>query len=109
MGWRLIAGLGELGDLNWCATFDNDEKRLEPQLRRLRRHYGERVLLTGGGGSGAHLATLVAARIVKERGRNGEPWVALQVDLKRVKPPLCGRSTFSPYINSWQISVRVWR
>ena len=102
MTTKLIAGRGKLGDTNWGATFDNNRKPLERQLRELKKHFGETVLLTGGGSLGkSWTATLINAEILP-MGDN----LGLRAYLENVTPPMhCDDDKFEPWINSWQISV----
>jgi len=103
-GWKLIAGRGKLGDMNWGAEFDNNAEALKPQLEELRKHIGETVLLTGGGSFfGTYWTALLADANIVPFGNDGK--VALQAKLSCVNPPLGGKTDFEPYINSWQISV----
>ena len=103
---KLIAGRGEIGDSNWGANFDRNKAKLERQLKRLKRHIGERIMLTGGGSFGkAWFGILENPRIVPF----GDNALALQVTLRDLLPRMSeGRlseDTFEPYINSWQISA----
>lgn len=95
-----IAGRGKPGDWNW-GWVPRSESEIEKELQILRRHLGQIVLLSGGGGPGVNLAVLEDAWI--ERMGNGEK--ALRVKLTHLTPPLGGRDTFTPYVGSWQISA----
>lgn len=97
--WKLIAGRGEPGDTNW-GTAERSLKTLNRELMELKKHIGEEILLTGGGGPGRHLAVLQKAWI---KPRNN--YYNLRVKLTKLDPALAGMKTFEPYIDSWQISV----
>lgn len=107
--WRLIAGRGSLGDINWGAA-GRSLTVLKSELRELKKHIGQRVLLTGGGGPGGSIATLKSAIIVKEGYMRGMP--GLKVYLTNIDPKYGGigrsggREAFDPWIDSWQISVQ---
>lgn len=95
-----LAGRGSVGDLNWGANYDRTKEVLEQELESLKQHFGEKVLLTGGGGGGLRLATLVSAEII----RWDEERYALRAHLTGDSLPN-GRPDFNPYIDSWQISA----
>jgi len=96
---RKIAGRGELGNLNWGADFSRSKRTLQKELKELKKHIGEKVLLTGGGGHRASHHTLVDAWIEP----CGKRW-ALQA---KVTPSISASmgEFFTPYLDSWQISV----
>lgn len=101
--WKLIAGRGKLGDRNWGADFTRPLGELQSELVELRAHKGEVVLLTGGGGSGAHLCVLKDALLTTVGDSSKH---AVKVMLEHVTPSMGMRgSRFDPYIDSWQISV----
>lgn len=108
--WKLIAGRGSVGDINWGVA-GRSLTVLKKELIELNKHIGERVLLTGGGGPGGSIATLKGARIVKEGYMRGKP--GLKVFLTGIDPKyggigkFGGRESFDPWIDSWQISVKV--
>jgi len=97
--WRLIAGRGMLGDWNWGYS-DPDPEILRKWCEALKKHIGEDVLLSGGG-SGSNLAKLTGTRMTKLAGKP-----ALKVTLVNLRPSMGTHHQFSPYIGSWQISVR---
>ena len=116
MRWRLIAGRGQLGDMNWGV----DHQHARPlsiildELVELKKHIGEKVLLTGGGGYGTNIAILKGAEIVKQGYIRNQP--GLKVYLTIIKGPMMDYnqktwkktvpSDFDPWIDSWQISVK---
>lgn len=111
--YRLIAGRGSLEDVasgawvNWGAS-GRPLATLKKELAELNKHIGERVLLSGGGGPGASLATLRGAEIVKEGYIKGKP--GLKVYLIDIDPIYRGygpRESFDPWLDSWQISIMV--
>jgi len=105
--YKLIAGRGKGMQLNWGV----DAKGQPPQLidrweKELKKHVGETVFLSGGGGAG------VSA--VKLRGVHKEVWnretgrMGLRAELERLEDrPLHYKKgeIFDPWIDSWQISV----
>jgi hypothetical protein len=101
--WQKIAGRGALGDTNWGAA-GRPLPVLKKELVELKKHIGEEVLLTGGGGPGGNLAILKGASIVKEGFMVGQP--ALKVRLVVIKGVMAGSTNFDPWIDSWQISVK---
>lgn len=101
--WKKIAGRGKLGDMNWGADFDRPLSIVKNELRELQKHIGEQILLTGGGSLEANLAVLKKAYITEPEPKK----FAVQVKLTDLEPSLGYRDTFTPYIDSWQISVQV--
>ena len=101
---RKIAGRGRLGNWNWGATVIRDEKVLLEELKELKKHIGEKVLLTGGGGPGAHIGKLVDAWLEDYTYMN-KKGKGLRVRLVDLDPPIAGMREFTPWIDSWQISV----
>jgi hypothetical protein len=114
--WTLIAGRGSLGDMNWGVDFKNGRplEQLQKELAELEKHYGETVLLTGGGGYTASLATLHSAEILPN-GIGNHP--SLQANLTVTKGDMCDYNqktwkktkphNMTPYMDSWQISVKI--
>lgn len=96
---KKIAGRGELGHLNWGADFSRSKRVLEKELKELKKHMGEEVLLTGGGGSRVSYHKLIKAWI----GKYGKNKWTLQAKLR----PGLDRNggSFTPYLDSWQISI----
>lgn len=100
MVWKLIAGQGELGSINWGANFNQTPKTLQKWLKKLKAHLNETVLLTGGGGHQTRKGTLKSVKIVKY-----DRFDVVRVKLSDLVPELVGMTEFEPYIGSWQISV----
>jgi len=98
--WKLIAGRGELGNINWGYDDSISEKIVKKWYKNLKNHIGEKVLLSGGGGHDYNFGKLTD---VKMDTFNNKP--AIKVKLENLDPPIAGRQTFEPWINSWQISV----
>ena len=106
MVWKLLGGRGKIGDRNWGVDYDDKTpaKKLKPLLKQFLKHKGERVLLTGGGGSGRYICRLKDAEIVKAWG----DCYRVQAHLKAIdKDLIMGCKEFAPFIDSWQISVWV--
>lgn len=97
---KKIAGRGELGDLNWGANFTRSKEALKRELRKLQKHIGERVLLTGGGGNRASYHTLENAWIERF---DDEKW-GLKAELSP-SPFEWQEDNFTPWLDSWQISI----
>lgn len=87
--------------------------QLQKELTELEKHYGETVLVTGGGGFGGSLATLHRAEILPE-GIGYHP--SLKAYLTITKGDMCDYNEktwkktkpteFDPWLDSWQISVK---
>lgn len=115
--WVKIAGRGSLGDVNWGVDFKNGRPldQLQKELAELEKHYGETVLVTGGGGFGASLATLHSAEIVPS-GIGDHP--SLQANITVTEGEMCDWNwdkkphkknkphNMTPFLDSWQISVK---
>lgn len=103
--WKMIAGKGELGDMMWGDWTNFDEEELKERYLALDSHKHEKVLLSGGGGTGVHVARLWEVWIELKRNGDGEWYKKLRVDLRNVRPKLTSNHKFTPYIGSWQISI----
>ena len=101
---RKIAGRGELGNWNWGATVIRPLEELKKELRELKKHIGKKVLLTGGGGPGVHIGILVDAWL-EDYVHMGKKGKGLRVKLVDLDPPIAGMKEFTPWVDSWQISV----
>ena len=102
-GYKKIAGRGAVGDANWGANFDQSNETIQKWLAELQKNIGKTVLLSGGGGNDTHLGILAEAKIVQVDHREKK---AIQVTLKNLTPKIAGESEFTPYLDSWQISVK---
>jgi hypothetical protein len=99
--WKLVAGRGTLGDLNWGPSEkDSPREKLQEQLVEMAMHVTETVLLSGGGGPGSSTAILLGAEITEE-----SYGLRLQVHLRDIQGAV-NMETFDPFIDSWQISVK---
>ena len=97
---KKIAGRGEVGNLNWGADFTRSKKTLNKELQALRQHIGEKVLLTGWGGGNVRRVTLKDAWI---EPYDDKKW-ALVARLSP-SPFTWMDEDFTPYLDSWQISI----
>ena len=103
MTWKKLAGRGALGNVNWGVDFDDKKslQELQPLLKEIKKYIDKRVLLTGGGGFGSHIGILKGAKI----GEMAKGCFRIEVTLEKLDPPLAGDTTFTPWLDSWQISV----
>jgi len=100
--WTKISGRGDIGDMNWGASTEGFEKEdIEPEYEKLLEHLGKTILVSGGGGRGFKLGTLKDANIIEFNGGH-----KIRVELEDVRPSLLGKDSFSPVLDSWQISVK---
>jgi len=107
MVWKKIAGRGKLGDMNWGASLKRNKEVVDREIEELKKHIGEIVLLTGGGGTGYQIGILKKVWLYKKNG-----CYCPQVKIVNLKGVDCfGLETeekeFTPFIDSWQISVWV--
>jgi hypothetical protein len=101
--WKLIGGYGQIGDTNW--GFNESKIESDKWLAECQKHIGETVLLTGGGSLGkAWLAKLTDVKLEK-LGNNLVPQVRLE-NLKPKWDSYTKENIFTPYLGSWQISVK---
>ena len=87
-----------------------NKKELEGSLTEIKTHIGERVMLSGGGGSGEDLVVLKGAHIeefpMTIKGKDVMRW-----GIRAVLEPLPGekimgrKGVFDPWLDSWQIAV----
>ena len=100
--WRKLAGRGEIGNENWGANFNQSEEEKKQWLENLRKHIGEVVLITGGGGRDFNLGVLKDARLVELGDKQ-----VVQAKLENVTPRMAftENGIFEPYLDSWQISA----
>ena len=98
-----------------CLTDDikgwsEPKKKLQRTLKRLEQYYGKEVIVWGGGGAGTRVAILNKAEIEPTILRNHNGYI-LRAYLGRVNPPispsLLDKKEWTPWLGSWQISVRV--
>jgi hypothetical protein len=102
---RKVAGRGKLGDMNFGADFNyTSEEGLRSEFEELKKHIGEVVVLSGGGGWDFHFGVLKSVEMVDVEV-DGSVRKAIRVTLDHLTPSMAGRREFSPYIDSWQISV----
>ena len=95
---RKIAGRGKIGDQNWGFDPHRNPETCKAEYEELKRHIGEIILLSGGGGSEMNLAVL-------EDVTWNEKFGAAQCKLSHITPPIGNRRTLNPIMNSWQISI----
>jgi hypothetical protein len=102
--FKVIAGRGGPGDINFGASVVRHPLRLKWELKRLQYRIGSMVYLAGGGGNGIHSCKLDDARIIDYKGMGK----ALKVWLSNVEPTMAYNpdGKFDPYIDSWQILVK---
>jgi hypothetical protein len=97
---KKIAGRGEGVQMNWGATVTRARSILTRQLKELKKHIGEIVVVTGGGGFGHKWAILKKVELVPyDKG------MGLKAHLDRVTPNGGWGPKFEPWIDSWQINV----
>lgn len=103
MPWKIIGGRGEVGDMNWGVDFNahTTAAELKPTLKEIKKHIGETVLLTGGGGFGARTGKLSDAKIALAWGKAHR----IKVKLTNLDPSMSGDTVFEPWLDSWQISI----
>jgi hypothetical protein len=102
---KKIAGRGRGQQMNWGADVARPLSTLRRQLRELKKHFGEIVVVTGGGGCGYKWAILKGAELVPyHEGEKG-----LRAYLDRVTPNGGWGAKFDPWIDSWQINIVVDR
>lgn len=120
MEWKQVAGRGVLGSCNWGASFDAPIEKLEKQRQELLDHLGEKVLLSGGGGPGSQVVTLVGVPPIETKdgqsrlhavlmgatfgGRDYEDRLDRKWGYVHSMPT---NLLFEPALDSWQISVKV--
>lgn len=98
---ELIAGRGKIGSMNW-GYGDPTDAQISEWKSELENEIGEKVILTGGGGSGMHSAILTEVW-VDEHSPGGPK--GLRVRLANTSPPMMrDGKDFTPWIGSWQIS-----
>ena len=91
-------------DVEWADT----EKHLRTVIKRLKPHYGERVVVFGGVGPGVSLATLTSARVTRSLLLAHPDKCSLSVYLKDETQPFGDKNgKRNPWIGSWQIAVKV--
>lgn len=104
-----IGGRGSGGSMNWGTRMPfEDREPLEDTARTLRKHVGEPVVLTGGGGPGMELAVLEDARVRE----CGDGW-GLRAEVTVYGGKLtAGRfsvkdvgDAFTPWVDSWCVHV----
>jgi hypothetical protein len=104
---KLIAGRGEVGDMNWGVDFKGvPDSILDRWERNLKKHIGEEVYLSGGGGYGSELVKLVGVK--KDVWDKGTGKMGLRAELQRLETkPLQYKKgeIFDPWMDSWQVSV----
>jgi len=98
---KKIAGRGRGPQMNWGADVTRPISTLRRQLRELKKHIGEFVVVTGGGGSGYKYAILTGAELAPY----GTDGVGLRAHLDRVTPNGGYGPKFDPWIDSWQINI----
>lgn len=90
--------------MNWGADVTRPISILRRQLRELKKHIGEFVVVSGGGGSGYKYAILKGAELVPyDKG------MGLKAHLDRLTPNGGWGRSFDPWIDSWQINIIVDR
>jgi len=92
-------------DVEWADT----RKHLAEVIAKLKPHFGERVVVWGGGGPGVSIATLTDATIERCLLKAHPRKVSLRVCLENETPELTYSDNHKrdPWIGSWQIAVRV--
>ena len=95
-----IAGRGELGDINWSANFDRPYEVILEEYEKLKKHIGEPVVLSGGGGWVWHVGILKGVELDEFNGKK-----VVRAHLEKLDIPIGGRDKVDPLIDSWQISV----
>lgn len=95
-----IAGRGKLGDMNWGADFNRPEKVVLKEHEELKKHIGEPVVLTGGGGWVWYVGVLKGIKIDEIDGKK-----IVRAHITNLDMPIGGKHEFSPLLDSWQISV----
>lgn len=105
--FKIIAGRGEMGDMNWGVNFKGlPQDRLDKWEKELKKHVGEEVFLSGGGGAGVSSVKLVGVHQEvwdKNTGKMG-----LRAELQRLETrPLQYKKgeIFDPWMDSWQVSI----
>jgi len=88
-------------DPRWGYT---DKAALEQSLQELKSHIGEKVYVSGGGGSGGFTATLRGGHIEEWNVKDGEErrW-GIKADLL-ADEKVMGKRDFDPWLDSWRIS-----
>ncbi len=86
-------------DLDWSES----KEKLQAVISKLKPYYGEKVIVSGGGGPGEQFATLRSVEIVPTilKGKDGFTLRAHFDD----KTPFGGDEKWEPYLGSWQISI----
>jgi hypothetical protein len=99
---RFVGWIDVTRNVDWAES----KAKLQKVQMELAKHYGEKVLVWGGGGSGYFHAILKSVKILPTF-IGSKKGFALKAYLKTEnKMPFHDSNVFDPWIGSWQISVR---
>ena len=104
---KIIAGRGEAGDMNWGVKSGGvPNAKLDQWEKELKKHIGEEVYLSGGGGYGVDLVKLVGVRKDVWDPKTGKMGLRAELEWLDEQPFRHKKGErFDPWMDSWQVSV----
>jgi len=93
-------------DITKNITWSEPKSKLLKLQKELSKHYGEKVIVWGGGDSGGMYATLKNTKILPTFLRDSKGFALKAYLITEKKQPYHDDYTFEPWIGSYQISVK---
>lgn len=101
---KMLAGRGSGPQINW-GVGKRPEDVVMKEYQELQKFIGKKLVLTGGGGFGMREVILDEVELV-ENALFNQPTIKTKLTIVNPKE-FGGRTTFDPWISSWQLSELV--